>query len=86
MNAKKKKRRKCWLVHRVISNLQVKIMGSILVPMMKLIDKLGYTIGQASLLACLDHIIYKGFDTTIDTYHAKIGLKRNVHAALFCLL
>ena len=65
-------------MHEVRSNLQVEKMEDLLVLIIDLIDKLGYKIGQAHLLACLDYVIQKGFDTTFDLQHMKMELKQNV--------
>ena len=62
----KTEERKCWYHVKRIGKVYGEKMELILAIWVDTIDKLGYKIGQASLLTYPDYVIFKGFKTVID--------------------
>ena len=75
--------RKCWYCVKRIGKVYSKKMELILAIWVNTIDKLGYEIGQASLLTYSDYVIFKGFEMVIDIERIRYGLKWNVRTVKF---
>ena len=62
-------------MHRSLETPQEENMGKVLALMINLINKVVNMFDYASLIMCLDEIIYEGINTALDAYCISKGLK-----------
>ena len=70
----------------VSSNLRKENIDETLVLILDFIHRIGHKFSQADLLTCLDFVMWKGLETSIDMQRLRSGLILNNHTRLFQLL